>query len=181
MPLQTIAERNRDSALVADLKYGAIPDLEKKIERLQSEKAKAAAAGAAGAGAGAAAAAGAGKPEEATLLTEVVGPEQIAEVVARWTGIPVTKLTSTDRDRLLRLEDHLHQRVVGQDEAVKAVSEAVLRSRAGMSAPGRPASFLFLGPTGVGKTELCKVSTRNGLLVFAASASAQTIFAGSCR
>jgi len=91
-----------------------------------------------------------------------VGPEQIAEVVARWTGIPVTKLTSTDRDRLLRLEDHLHQRVVGQDEAVKAVSEAVLRSRAGMSAPGRPASFLFLGPTGVGKTELCKVSTREG-------------------
>lgn len=81
---------------------------------------------------------------------------QIAEVVARWTGIPVSKLTSTDRERLLSLAAHLHERVVGQDEAVNAVADAILRVRAGLAAPNRPASFLFLGPTGVGKTELCK-------------------------
>lgn len=97
-----------------------------------------------------------GAAAPAALLTEVVGPEQIAEVVARWTGIPVTKLTATDRDRLLNLEAHLHERVVGQDEAVREVASAVMRSRAGLSAPGRPQSYLFLGPTGVGKTELAK-------------------------
>lgn len=130
------AERAHDLAMVADLKFGAIPDLERKLARLQAE------------------AADSSKGER--LLTEVVGPEQIAEVVARWTGIPVSKLTSSDRERLLHLADHLHQRIMGQDIAVDAVAEAVLRSRAGMAAPNRPCSFLFLGPTGVGKTELAK-------------------------
>jgi ATP-dependent Clp protease ATP-binding subunit ClpB len=151
-----IAERNRDGALIADLRYGAIPDLEKKIEKLRQqerEKKEAQVKSAASSGAGSGYAS---DDENAALLTEVVGPEQIAEVVARWTGIPVAKLTQGDRERLLHLAEHLHERVVGQDEAVKAVADAILRARAGMSAPNRPASFLFLGPTGVGKTELAK-------------------------
>ena len=90
------------------------------------------------------------------LLSEVVGQEQIAEVVARWTGIPVAKLTATDRERLLNLPSHLKERIVGQDEAVQAVADAILRSRSGLSAPGRPSSFMLAGPTGTGKTELCK-------------------------
>ena len=130
------AEKSRDTALAADLRFGAIPDLERKLERLQTE---------------ASAKSGEG------LLSEVVGPEAIAEVVARWTGIPVAKLTASDRERLLHLSEHLHERIVGQDEAVDAVAEAILRSRGGMAAPGRPASFLFAGSTGVGKTELAKV------------------------
>lgn len=134
------AEAKRDTALAADLRFGAIPDLERKLEQMQTS---------AKAGAGA----GAGEG----LLSEVVGPEAIAEVVARWTGIPVSKLTATDRERLLNLAHHLHERIVGQDEAVDAVAEAILRARGGMSAPGRPASFLFAGSTGVGKTELAKV------------------------
>jgi ATP-dependent Clp protease ATP-binding subunit ClpB len=138
------AERDRDSVKVADLRYGAIPDLERKLEKLQREQAvrKSSSEDAA--------------PDEGALLTEVVGPDQIADVVSRWTGIPVSKLTASDRERLLSLSKHLHERVVGQDEAVDAVAEAILRSRAGMSAPGRPASFFFLGPTGVGKTELAR-------------------------
>jgi ATP-dependent Clp protease ATP-binding subunit ClpB len=86
-----------------------------------------------------------------------VTDEEIAEVVSRWTGIPVNKMLEGERDKLLRMEEVLHNRVVGQEEAIKVVSDAVRRSRAGLSDPNRPAgSFLFLGPTGVGKTELCK-------------------------
>jgi len=132
------AERRRDLPLVADLKYGAIPEMEKTIERVNKEI----------------------EAEKATsdrLVTEIVGVEQIAEVVSRWTGVPVSKLTTTERDRLINLEENLHKRVIGQDEAVAAVSRAVLRSRAGLSREGQPiGSFLFLGPTGVGKTELAK-------------------------
>ena len=174
------AERARDSAVAADLKFGAIPELERKLERLQREKearrdaASASAGGGGGGGAaggagaaasgggsssagaaGGAAAAAAVAAGEMDLLTEVVGADQIADVVSRWTGIPVSKLTATDRDRLLNLSTHLHERVVGQDEAVDAVAESILRARAGR-APGRPCSFLFLGPTGVGKTELAR-------------------------
>jgi len=133
------AERRQDLARAADLRYGAIPELEKRIETLTENK-KA-------------------ESEESTgkLLSETVGPEQIAEVVARWTGIPVTKLSQSEKERLLTLNDELHKRVVGQDEAVDAVADAVLRSRAGMSRPNQPTgSFLFLGPTGTGKTELAK-------------------------
>lgn len=129
------AERDRNLTLVADLRWGAVPDLERKLNELQIEKEHHAGEG---------------------LLSDVVGPEQIAEVVARWTGIPVSKLTSTDRDRLLSLKAHLAKRVVGQDDAVSAVADAVLRARGGLGAPGRPASFLFAGSSGVGKTELCK-------------------------
>jgi ATP-dependent Clp protease ATP-binding subunit ClpB len=99
----------------------------------------------------------AGKGVAKRLLRRDVGPEEIAEVVSAWTGIPVTRLVETERAKLLVLEDRLHQRVVGQDEAVEAVSDAVRRSRAGLQDPNRPiGSFIFLGPTGVGKTELCK-------------------------
>lgn len=136
-----VAERNRDGALIADLRYGAIPDLEKKIERLRQQEAEKKEARQK-----TSSASGYSSDDESgALLTEVVGPEQIAEVVARWTHIPVAKLTQGDRERLLHLADHLHEKVVGQDEAVKAVADAVLRTRAGMSAPNRPASFLFLG------------------------------------
>ena len=92
-----------------------------------------------------------------TMVKEEVDPEQIAEVVAKWTGIPVSKLIESEREKLLHMADHLRMRVVGQDEAVNAVADAVIRSRAGLGDPRRPiGSFLFLGPTGVGKTELCK-------------------------
>jgi len=138
------AERMRDLAKVADLRYGAIPDLEKQIQTLekQEEEEKQSRRGAS---------------SSDKLISEVVGPDQIAEVVARWTGIPVSKLNQSEKDKLLHLQDRLHSRVVGQDEAVDAVAEAVLRSRAGLSRPNQPTgSFLFLGPTGVGKTELAK-------------------------
>ncbi|GJP29195.1 hypothetical protein CLOM_g19137 [Closterium sp. NIES-68] len=139
------AEARMDLARVADLKYGALTELDAAIARYEKEaEASAAALGDA---------AGPGKQ----MLTETVGPDQIAEVVSRWTGIPVTRLGQNDRERLLHLAQRLHERVVGQDEAVQAVAEAVLRSRAGLSRPGQPTgSFLFLGPTGVGKTELAK-------------------------
>ena len=91
------------------------------------------------------------------LLKEEVSEEDIAQVVSRWTGIPVTKMLTGEREKLVHLEDVLHERVVGQDEAVKAVSEAIIRARAGIKDPNRPiGSFIFLGPTGVGKTETCK-------------------------
>lgn len=94
---------------------------------------------------------------ESGLVHEVVDEQNIAEIVSRWTGIPVNKLTATEKQKLLSLADVLHQRVVGQDEAVEAVAQAVLRSRAGLSRPEQPTgSFLFLGPTGVGKSELAK-------------------------
>lgn len=142
------AERSGDLASAADLKYYAIPDVEKRLKELtvQAEAAKAAAAVAAADG-----------DADAPMLSEEVGPDQITEVLSRWTGIPVAKLSQTQRERLLKLPSVLSQRVVGQDEAVKAVAEAVLRSRAGLSRPNQPTgSFLFLGPTGVGKTELAK-------------------------
>jgi ATP-dependent Clp protease ATP-binding subunit ClpB len=136
------AELRRDLARVADLKFGALPEtqeaLRKAVEKQREEEKTQA-------------------KSEKKLLTEKVGPEQIAEVVARWTGIPVTKLNQTEKQRLLRLAEELHRRVVGQEEAVNAVAEAVLRARAGLARPNQPlGSFLFLGPTGVGKTELAK-------------------------
>jgi ATP-dependent Clp protease ATP-binding subunit ClpB len=128
-------------AAVADLRYYAIPEVERRIQELQEESKKIAEQ----------------IPEDQKLLSETVGPEQIMEVVSRWTGIPVTRLSQGQVERLLHLAEQLHKRVVGQDEAVDAVADAVLRSRAGLSRENQPyASFLFLGPTGVGKTELCK-------------------------
>jgi ATP-dependent Clp protease ATP-binding subunit ClpB len=119
---------------MSELQYGKLPELEKQLEHAH-----------------------AAESVERTLLRNKVTEEEIAEVVSRWTGIPISKMLEGDRDKLLRMEEALHQRVVGQDEAVVAVSNAVRRSRAGLSDPNRPnGSFLFLGPTGVGKTELCK-------------------------
>lgn len=128
------AERRYDLARVADLRYGALEEVEAAIARLEGST-----------------------TDENLMLTETVGPEHIAEVVSRWTGIPVTRLGQNEKERLIGLADRLHHRVVGQDQAVNAVAEAVLRSRAGLGRPQQPTgSFLFLGPTGVGKTELAK-------------------------
>ncbi|KAF9435935.1 hypothetical protein BGZ76_005205 [Entomortierella beljakovae] len=144
------AERNYDIAKAADIRYYAIPDLEKKIATVTAEKAKQESEQMLAAAKGT-------KIEGGELVTEVVGPEQITEVVSRWTGIPVQRLNKSQIERLLHLSDRLSERVVGQEDAVQAVSEAVLRSRAGMSKENAPlGSFLFLGPTGVGKTELAK-------------------------
>jgi ATP-dependent Clp protease ATP-binding subunit ClpB len=124
---------------VAELQYGKLPELEKRLKEAQAKETGKK---------------GQGKPQ---LLRTMVGAEEIAEVVSRATGIPVSKLMQGERDKLLQMESKLHERVVGQDEAIKAVSDAIRRSRAGLSDPNRPyGSFLFLGPTGVGKTELCK-------------------------
>ncbi|MFC5497435.1 ATP-dependent chaperone ClpB [Caenimonas terrae] len=135
--------RKGDFNKVAELQYGRLPELESKLKAAQdveSGKAKSAKDG--------------GRPQ---LLRTMVGAEEIAEVVARATGIPVSKLMQGDREKLLQMEDKLHSRVVGQHEAIAAVSNAIRRSRSGLSDPNRPTgSFLFLGPTGVGKTELCK-------------------------
>ena len=129
------AERAYDLNKAAELKYSTLLALEKQL-------------------ADASAAAGADGPR---LLKEEVRPDDVAEIVAKWTGIPVTRLMESEREKLLHLADQLHKRVVGQDEAVQAVADAVLRARAGLSDPSRPTgSFIFLGPTGVGKTELCK-------------------------
>lgn len=131
------AKRRNDLALVADLQYGAIPDTQKRIKEVMEAEQR--------------------RSTGSTLVSEVVGPEDIALIVSRWTGIPVHKLGTSDRERYLSLEDQLHKRVVGQNDAVKAVSEAILRARSGMSRPGAPmGGFLFLGPTGCGKTELAK-------------------------
>jgi ATP-dependent Clp protease ATP-binding subunit ClpB len=128
---------------VAELQYGKLPELEKRLKDAQAVEAGKAANKD-----------GTGRPQ---LLRTQVGAEEIAEVVARATGIPVAKLMQGERDKLLVMEDKLHQRVVGQDEAIGAVANAIRRSRSGLSDPNRPTgSFLFLGPTGVGKTELCK-------------------------
>ena len=125
---------------VAELQYGRLPELEKRLKEAQAKEAAAE-----------------GESRAPKLLRTQVGAEEIAEVVARATGIPVSKLMQGERDKLLRMEDRLHERVVGQDEAIVAVANAIRRSRAGLSDPNRPlGSFLFLGPTGVGKTELCK-------------------------
>ncbi|KAF9918201.1 hypothetical protein BX616_009919 [Lobosporangium transversale] len=144
------AERRYDLAKAADIRYYAIPDLEKKIATVTAERAKQEADQLLAAASGS-------KMETGDLVTEIVGPEQITEVVSRWTGIPVQRLNKSQVERLLQLGDRLSERVVGQDEAVEAVAEAVLRSRAGMSKEHSPmGSFMFLGPTGVGKTELAK-------------------------
>jgi ATP-dependent Clp protease ATP-binding subunit ClpB len=128
------ARRAGDLTRMSELQYGRMPELEKQLELAQKTETR-----------------------ETVLLRNKVTDEEIAEVVSRWTGIPVAKMMEGDRDKLLRMESELHSRVVGQEEAVIAVSNAVRRSRAGLSDPKRPnGSFLFLGPTGVGKTELCK-------------------------
>jgi len=128
------SQRHGDLAKVAEIQYGKIPQLEKQLHAAQETEAKG-----------------------FKLLQQRVTSEEIAEVVSRWTGIPVSKMLEGEREKLLRMEDDLHKRVVGQDEAVHAVADAIRRSRAGLSDPNRPnGSFLFLGPTGVGKTELCK-------------------------
>jgi ATP-dependent Clp protease ATP-binding subunit ClpB len=136
------ARRGGDLARMAELQYGRIPELEKKQKASQSAPSPQPSPA---------------RGEGTKLLRTSVTEEEIADVVARWTGIPVAKLMEGERDKLLRMEDALHQRVIGQDEAVTAVANAIRRSRAGLSDPNRPiGSFLFLGPTGVGKTELCK-------------------------
>ena len=130
------ATRNGDYAKAGELQYGKLPNLQRELE--EQEKIAA-------------------EKKEQSLLRDRVTDEEIARIVARWTGIPVEKLVEGEREKLLRLPDVLHKRVIGQDEAVQKVSDAILRSRAGIANPGRPiGSFLFLGPTGVGKTELAK-------------------------
>lgn len=130
------AERNYDLNKLAELKYGRLPGLQKELARLAK---------------------GDAEDKDGVLLKEEVDEEDIAKVVSTWTGIPVARLNGGEREKLIHLEERLHQRVVGQDEAVKAVSEAVIRARAGIKDPNRPiGSFIFLGPTGVGKTELAK-------------------------
>ena len=125
---------------VAELQYGRIPELEKRLKEAQAKESGKKAGG-----------------QGPQLLRTMVGAEEIADVVSRATGIPVSKLMQGERDKLLQMESRLHERVVGQDEAIVAVADAIRRSRAGLSDPNRPlGSFLFLGPTGVGKTELCK-------------------------
>ena len=137
-------KRQGDFNKVAELQYGQLPELEKTLKAALDKEA----------GKARGAKDGTGGPQ---LLRTQVGAEEIAEVVSRATGIPVSKLMQGERDKLLQMEDKLHQRVVGQDEAIVAVADAIRRSRAGLSDPNRPlGSFLFLGPTGVGKTELCK-------------------------
>ena len=130
------ATRTGDYAKAGELQYGKLPNLQKQLE--EEEKI-------------------ADAKKESSLLRDRVTDEEIARIVARWTGIPVAKLVEGEREKLLRLPDVLHQRVIGQDEAVQKVADAILRSRAGIANPNRPiGSFLFLGPTGVGKTELAK-------------------------
>ncbi|MBQ0752683.1 MAG: ATP-dependent chaperone ClpB [Gammaproteobacteria bacterium] len=127
------ARRAGDLSRMSELQYGRIPELEKQLHAAQEQE------------------------TETTLLRNKVTEEEIAEVVSKWTGIPVSRMLEGEREKLLRMENDLHKRVVGQDEAITAVADAVRRSRAGLSDPNRPnGSFLFLGPTGVGKTELCK-------------------------
>ena len=133
MDLDT-ARRASDLARMSELQYGIIPALEKQLDMASQAE-----------------------MQEMKLLRNRVTDEEIAEVVSKWTGIPVSKMLEGEREKLLRMEDALHKRVIGQNEAVQAVANAVRRSRAGLSDPNRPnGSFLFLGPTGVGKTELCK-------------------------
>ncbi|UHQ24171.1 ATP-dependent chaperone ClpB [Lysobacter sp. 5GHs7-4] len=128
------AQRQQDYARMSEIQYGTLPELEKQLKAAQEAE-----------------------TQGFKLLQDKVTAEEIAEVVARWTGIPVSKMLEGEREKLLKMEQALHQRVVGQDEAIRVVSDAVRRSRAGLSDPERPSgSFLFLGPTGVGKTELCK-------------------------
>ena len=130
------AEHNYDLNRAAELKYGRLTQLEKELEELSAQT---------------------NGENGSRLLKEEVDEEDIAEVVAKWTGIPVSKLMQGEMEKLMNLEDHLHRRVIGQDEAVRAVSDAIIRARAGIKDPNRPiGSFIFLGPTGVGKTELAR-------------------------
>ncbi|MBF2064876.1 MAG: ATP-dependent chaperone ClpB [Calothrix sp. C42_A2020_038] len=132
------AERNYDLNRAAELKYGKLTDLHRRLEQTEAELAQAQRSG-------------------KSLLREEVTEADIAEVISKWTGIPISKLVESEKEKLLHLEDELHNRVIGQNEAVTAVADAIQRSRAGLSDPNRPiASFIFLGPTGVGKTELAK-------------------------
>ena len=129
-----VARRAGDLARMSEIQHGLLPDLERRLLAASDDELP-----------------------EPTLLRSRVSEEEVADVVSRWTGIPVAKMLESDREKLLRMEESLHERVIGQDEAVKAVSHAVRRARAGLADPARPnGSFLFLGPTGVGKTELCK-------------------------
>ena len=131
------AQRAGDLARMSELQYGRIPELEKQLDLAANVE-----------------------MQDMQLLVNKVGEEEIAEVVSRWTGIPVSKMLDSEREKLLTMEDEIGKRVVGQTEAIKAVSDAIRRSRAGLSDPNRPnGSFLFLGPTGVGKTELTKALT----------------------
>src|SRR5690606_35437265 len=127
------AERAYDLNRLAELRHGRIPQLEAELRKLEAESAR------------------------TELFKEEVSAEEVAEIVAKWSGVPVTRLVEGEKEKLLRLDDTLHQRVIGQEEAVQLVGEAILRARAGIKDPRRPVgSFLFLGPTGVGKTELAK-------------------------
>ena len=136
------AQREYDLETAAKLQYGKIPELKRQIEKIEEQATQS-------------------KIMQNGLLRDKVTEEEIARIVARWTGVPVSKLMEGEREKLLRLEEVLHERVIGQDEAVEAVANAILRSRAGIADPARPiGSFLFLGPTGVGKTELAKTLAR---------------------
>lgn len=130
-----IAQRNYDLEKAAELQYGKLPQLVSELEKLESELSE----------------------KDRSLVHEAVTDEEIAKIVSKWTGIPISKLTETERNKTLHLADELHKRVIGQDNAVELVSEAIIRSKAGIKDPTKPiGSFLFLGPTGVGKTELAK-------------------------
>ncbi len=131
----TTAEQNYDLDKAAELKYGRLPALEKELEEKEDLI----------------------KNEDLSLVRQAVTEDEIAKIISRWTGIPIAKLTESERNKTLHLDEELHKRVIGQDEAVTKVSEAIIRSKAGIKDPGKPiGSFLFLGPTGVGKTELAK-------------------------
>ena len=129
------AKRDYDLNRLAEIQYGRLPELQKQLEAAESKA----------------------KGENRTLVQESVTDEEIAKIISRWTGIPVAKLSEGEREKTLHLEEELHKRVIGQEEGVQLVSEAILRSKAGIKDPSKPiGSFLFLGPTGVGKTELAK-------------------------
>ena len=129
------AQQNYDLEKAAELQYGRLPQVQKELE-IEESKAKS---------------------EELSLVHEIVSEEEIAKIISRWTGIPVAKLTESERNKTLHLDEELHRRVVGQDDGVTKVTEAIIRSKAGIKDPSKPiGSFLFLGPTGVGKTELAK-------------------------
>ena len=132
------AERDYDLSKAAELKYGTLADLNRQLQEAEANLAQTQKSG-------------------LSLLRKEVTEADIAEIISKWTGIPLSKLVESEMQKLLQLEDELHRRVVGQDEAVTAVADAIQRSRAGLADPNRPtASFIFLGPTGVGKTELAK-------------------------
>jgi ATP-dependent Clp protease ATP-binding subunit ClpB len=132
-----IAERDYDLNRAAELRHGQLPELEAELAEAERQAPS--------------------RREGAPLLREEVTEEEVAEIVSRWTGIPVTRLVEGEREKLLRLDEILHRRVIGQDEAVRLVADAVIRARSGIKDPRRPiGSFIFLGPTGVGKTELAK-------------------------